>query len=283
MHKFIFLYSLLMLTLAANCQSVLNSTLLPIPESFSGPLVVGHRGGFDVGLPENSVLLFDYTLENACRTPIAIEFDVRKSASGSLYIMHDETVDRTTNGTGKISNLQDSYIDTLRLNDRNGTFTSVKIPLFIDILRHFKDKNIILMLDVKGPIFEEVIKQVKLIQMESKCILLTFTSENTKLALQVTSKMMISALVQNHEQWNSLLGLNIPSAQLIAYINKDTPEDLVNEINTKKVLLMTDMSESIRNKSIHFDAGYYTSLPVNRKIGVIITDYPLFVNNLFCN
>jgi glycerophosphoryl diester phosphodiesterase len=283
MYKILFLCILLILPVLAHCQSAINSTLLPIPDTFTGPLIVGHRGGFDVGLPENSVLLFDHTLENACRTPISIEFDVRKSASGSLYIMHDETVDRTTNGSGKISNLPDNYIDSLRLKDRSGTLTSGRIPLFIEILQHYKTKNIILMLDVKGPILTQVIKQVQVMQMESKCILLTFTQENTKLAMQNTSTMMISALVQNRDQWNSLLGLNIPPAQLIAYINKDTPDELLNEISARKVLLMTDMSESIRNNSSRFGAGYYTGLSVTRKIGVIITDYPLYVNSLFCN
>jgi len=82
-------------------------------------LVVGHRGGFDASLPENSLAMFDFTFQNACQQPVAVEFDIRESASGSLYLMHDSTVDRTTNGSGKINLLTDSYLKTLFLKDRN--------------------------------------------------------------------------------------------------------------------------------------------------------------------
>jgi len=54
-----------------------------------------------------------------------------------------------------------------------------KIPLFSDVLMHFQDKNIKLMLDVKGNIYPKVIRIVSEMKMESKCILLTFNQYNT--------------------------------------------------------------------------------------------------------
>lgn len=246
------------------------------------PLIVGHRGGFDVDLPENSIGMFDFTYENACMKPIAIEFDIRESLNGSLFIMHDSTVDRTTNGTGKIAFLPDSYLKTLFLKDKNGNYTAEKIPLFSDVLKHFQDKDIILMLDVKGKIYPKVIRLVTEMKMESKCILLTFNPDNTKLVKETTEKILISALVLNKTDWGSLLKLQIPSQQLIAYVNKETPPELISEIFQSKVLVMTDMSESIYNNSEHYKPVYYKDFLSQMHLGIMITDYPLYVAQVFC-
>jgi glycerophosphoryl diester phosphodiesterase len=246
------------------------------------PFIVGHRGGFDTSLPENSISLFDFTYRNACLKPIAIEFDIRESASGNLFILHDSTVDRTTNGKGKIALLSDSYINSLFLKDKNGNLTKEKIPLFVDVLRYFQDKNCMLMLDVKGKIYLKVIKMVSEMKMESKCIILTFNPQNTLLVKETTDKIMISALVVNKEDWESLVKLQIPNQRLIAYVSKETPTYLLNEIAKSKVLLMTDMSESIYNRSKHYKSEYYKNYISKMHLDVLITDYPLYVNKVFC-
>lgn len=246
------------------------------------PLLVGHRGGFDCSLPENSMAQFDFTYENACSKPIGIEFDIRESASGSLFIMHDSTVDRTTNGNGKINLLKDDYIKTLFLKDRNGNLTNGKIPMFSEVLRHFEDKNIMLMLDVKGKIYPEVIRMVTDLKMESKCILLTFSQNNTKLAKELTGTILISTLVVNKAAWQAVLKLQIPSRQLIAYVNKEAPQEVINEILQNNVLVMKDMSESIYNNSKHYDPEFYKNILTKMQLGIMITDYPMYVNKLFC-
>ena len=246
-------------------------------------IVVGHRGGFDTLLPENSIALFEHTYEKSCSKPIAIEFDIRESASGSLFVMHDTTVDRTTNGKGEIRLLSDSYLETLFLKDKNGNLTTEKIPLFREVLQRFQDKNIILMLDVKGNIWEKVITLVKQINMESKCIALTFNQQTTKFVFKNCDKLMVSALVKDSIDWKSLLELNLPGERLIAYVNIDSPAELIKEINSYKVRLMTDMSETSKNSSKYFSQDYYKSLASSMHLGILISDFPLYVNKLFCN
>ena len=282
MQKIIFVFLLFLYALSGFCQSDLDVSQKDILFDPTLPLVVGHRGGFDSKLPENSISRFDYTYKNACSKPIGIEFDIRESASGSLYIMHDSTVDRTTSGSGKISLLTDSNINTLFLMDGNQNPTSEKIPLFTDVLKHFQDKNCILMLDVKGKIYPKVIRMVEEMKMESKCILLTFNQNNTRLVKEATDKILISALVMDKTNWESLLKLQIPSQQLIAYVNKDTPPEIINEICQSNILVMTDLSENIYNKSTHYDPGYYKNFLSKMRLGIMITDFPVYVNTLFC-
>lgn len=278
MNNIAFIFLLSIYAMLANSQPYEKTILFGDSEL----LIVGHRGGYDSNLPENSIALFDFTFDNACQKPIAIEFDIRESADGSLFAMHDSTVDRTTNGNGKIALLSANYISTLFLRDRKGNLTSEKIPLFSEVLSHFKDKNIMLMLDVKGDIFPKVIKMVSEMHMESKCIILTFHLKNTQLVKETTSNILVSALIKNKGDWESLLRLQIPNQQLIAYISEDTSPELINEISKCTVHLMTDMSESIRNSSSHYKPDYYKQSVARMQLEILITDYPVHVNKLFC-
>src|SRR4051794_19967414 len=63
------------------------------------PLVVGHRGTGNIGAPENTFAAFDA----AVSVGAALETDVRTTSDGVPVIMHDETVDRTTGGTGTVT------------------------------------------------------------------------------------------------------------------------------------------------------------------------------------
>src|SRR5262249_48598562 len=60
------------------------------------PLVVGHRGLLKHA-PENTLCNMRACLE----LRIGIELDVRRSKDGQLIVLHDDTLDRTTNGKGK--------------------------------------------------------------------------------------------------------------------------------------------------------------------------------------
>ena len=77
--------------------------------------IVCHRGAL-LNAPENTFASANTALELGGSI---IELDIRQSADGVLYVMHDERVDRTTNGTGKISELTSAEIDLL---DAGGWF-----------------------------------------------------------------------------------------------------------------------------------------------------------------
>ncbi len=70
---------------------------------FDGPLtVIAHRGGADLR-PESTVLAFGHAA--SLDASLIFEMDVRMTSDGALVLMHDITVDRTTNGTGAVSSL----------------------------------------------------------------------------------------------------------------------------------------------------------------------------------
>jgi len=65
------------------------------------PLVIAHRGG--AGLyPENTLYAFEQSWKSGVDV---LELDVRETADGALVVMHDKKVDRTTDGSGQISEM----------------------------------------------------------------------------------------------------------------------------------------------------------------------------------
>jgi glycerophosphoryl diester phosphodiesterase len=79
--------------------------------------VIGHRGAAGIA-PENTVV----SITRAVRAEAqAIEVDVHVSADGQLVTFHDETVDRTTDGTGPV---EEMTLDELRRLDAGQRFTA---------------------------------------------------------------------------------------------------------------------------------------------------------------
>lgn len=89
--------------------------------------MIGHRGAMGLE-PENSLSSFERAISLGCDM---IELDVRSTRDGKVIIMHDGTVDRTTNGRGTVSRMSLAEIESLRL--ANGEM----IPTLDDILERY--------------------------------------------------------------------------------------------------------------------------------------------------
>lgn len=108
--------------------------------------VHGHRG-FSELYPENTMLAFQKCFETGVD---GIETDIRRTADGQFIILHDTTVDRTTNGTGEVSSLNWSYISGLDagswFGSQFGGREDTKIPTLEEFLNEYRYKNVTLAL-----------------------------------------------------------------------------------------------------------------------------------------
>lgn len=87
-------------------------------------LKIGHRGAKGHA-PENTLISFQKALDMHVD---GIELDVHLSADGELIVIHDEKIDRTTNGIGTINTLSLSELKTFRINQEH------KIPTLKEVL-----------------------------------------------------------------------------------------------------------------------------------------------------
>ena len=102
-------------------------------------MLVAHRGDWH-GTAENSLHAIQKAIEKGCA---AVEVDVRKTKDDSLVHMADETVDRMTNGKGRVADLTLSEIRALTLKEYHGNPTPLRIPTLEDALRFCKGKILI--------------------------------------------------------------------------------------------------------------------------------------------
>ncbi|MEW5706193.1 MAG: glycerophosphodiester phosphodiesterase family protein [Actinomycetota bacterium] len=111
------------------------------------PMIIAHRG-LSGRFPENTLRAF----KEALRLPIdAIEFDVRRTLDGRLVVIHDETVDRTTQGSGRVSELTWNEIKKLDAGSSKGKeFAGERIPSLDEALESINGQAMAL-LEIKEP------------------------------------------------------------------------------------------------------------------------------------
>jgi glycerophosphoryl diester phosphodiesterase len=131
-----------------NVQSILKTFKDP---STKKVLVAAHRGDWR-NAPENSLQAFSKAIEMGVDI---IEIDVQKTKDGHLVIMHDQTVDRTTDGKGRVSDLTLEEIRKLNLRNGLGRVTYHAIPTLEETMRVAKGK-VLVDLDKGYPFMNEI-------------------------------------------------------------------------------------------------------------------------------
>lgn len=169
-------------------------------------LVCAHRANH-LEAPENSLKSVADAIEQGIDM---IEIDIRQTKDGVLVLMHDETVNRTTNGKGKVSDFLLKDILKLNLYKANGTLTDQTIPTFKDVLQLARG-NVYIDLDIdsKAP-FDKVypvvnqygmLKQVLFYSSETKVIKEMFNLQN--------ADVLPLPIIRNQGDYDELSSLNI--------------------------------------------------------------------------
>ncbi len=105
----------------------------------SDKLVIAHRGA-SADFPENTMLAFREALQQGAD---ALEFDLQVSADGVPVVIHDATLERTTDGRGLVRNLEASELGALNAGMGEG------IPLLANVLDEFAGTPMVI--ELKDP------------------------------------------------------------------------------------------------------------------------------------
>lgn len=99
-------------------------------DDLPAPIVIGHRGD-KLYSPENTISSFKQAAEKGAD---AVEFDVKLTEDRQVIVLHDQMVDRTTNGSGNVAKMS---LDTIRKFDTGiqfpGQFPKEKIPTLEEV------------------------------------------------------------------------------------------------------------------------------------------------------
>ncbi|MAN86915.1 MAG: glycerophosphodiester phosphodiesterase [Algoriphagus sp.] len=178
------------------------------------PMVSAHRGGPYPGFPENAIETFENVLKH---TPAIIELDVAMTRDSVLVLMHDDDLDRTTNGTGKVNEVTFEYIEGLFLEDMDGNLTEFRVPTLEEALVWAKGKAP-LTVDIKRSVpFEKVIETVRKTESEAYAALISYTFPAAKKLHMLAPDLMLSVTIRNENEIKRLEETDIPWDRVIAF------------------------------------------------------------------
>lgn len=179
------------------------------------PLISAHRGArFIAGYPENALETFQYISKQA---PVIIECDVNMSSDSVLFLMHDNTLNRTTTGTGLVREVDWAEIQCLHLKDDYGIVTRYHPPALTSVLEWaFNDAQ--LTLDVKrGVPIEKVVELVRAKGAIAYASIITYNYEDALKAYLADPRVKLSVNIRNEEELQRYLNGPFNPRNLMAF------------------------------------------------------------------
>lgn len=160
----------------------------PYLDSHERPLHISHRGGSEV-LPEDTIFAYQFAI--ALYQTDVLEIDVHRTEDGVLVVMHDDTVDRTTDGSGAI---RDLTYEQIRRLDAGYRFTSdggksfpfrgrgIVVPTLEEVFRAFPDTlTNVEAKQVQPGIETDIVQMVRELGMVEKVCLGSFDDASAEL------------------------------------------------------------------------------------------------------
>ena len=192
------------------------------------PIIQGHRGTRENGLPENSIAAFEYVLE---QMPAVFEIDPRLTKDSVIIVFHDATLDRTTNGTGKVSDYTWEELQQLNLKNKDGEITEHKIPTLDEVFKWARDKTALL-LDKKDVPLWMIADIIREHDTNNYVVSLVRSVEDAAFYFNDEPKRMFAISFREPEAFQPYMELGIPTRQIFACIGTSISEktDVINEM-----------------------------------------------------
>jgi len=138
-------------------------------------IIIAHRG-FSVAAPENTIAAIKDAIATGAQ---GCEFDVRQCKDGTLIVIHDDTVDRTTNGLGEIAELTYDQVKLLDAGSwKDERFVGEMVPTLVEALELFKGSSCKAIIEIKTDgISKEIVRTVKAMDMSEQVYIASFNGE----------------------------------------------------------------------------------------------------------
>ncbi len=240
------------------------------------PKISVHRGGKSIlNYPENCLETIKYVNDNM---KAIYEIDVAKTKDGQLVLMHDNSIDRTTTGTGLVKATTYDELKNFKLVDDFGNETQFIVPLFKDVLEWSKSNDVVLSVDIKRSVPQsDVIKAIKDAQAEDVCIIITYSLEQSQSAYKLAPNMMLSVSGRNDSEVEALLKSGIPTKNMIAFTGtRLSDQSLFKKLHDNDILCMLGTLGNLDKRAEARGDNLYTDW-LNLGVDMLATDRPFAV------
>lgn len=184
------------------------------------PLIFGHRGAC-AHAPENTLAAFKLAVEHGAD---AVELDAKLTADGQIVVHHDQTLNRTTNGSGKLIQKTLAELRELDAGSFFGPqFAGEKIPLLEEVLETVGRKVLvnIELTNYASPqdgLSEKVAALVKRMKLQDRILFSSFYPENLNIAARLLPTTPVALLAEpSIKGWLSRSAASIKSSPKIIH------------------------------------------------------------------
>jgi glycerophosphoryl diester phosphodiesterase len=184
-------------------------------------VVAAHRGGPSPGFAENAIETFVHT---TTQVPAVLEIDIARTKDNVLVLMHDDTLDRTTTGTGEVRAQTLAEIKALRLEDSDGRVLEARVPTLREALDWAAGRTVF-ELDVKrGVAYEDVLAEVRAANALSRVIFITYSTEAAVRVHRLAPTMMVSVSIDSLDALTELERAGVDLTRVLAWTGTAEPD-----------------------------------------------------------
>lgn len=168
--------------------------------------IYAHRGAAGT-YPENTMISFNKGKEFGAT---GIELDVHLTKDNQLVVIHDETIDRTSNGKGFVSTYTYEQLKKYDFSYKwRGKLGKNDIPLLEDVFKWLKENQLKINIELKNNLLpyttmeERVIQLIRLYELENRVVLSSFNPDSLKHCISIAPDIE-TAILLNHmvnEPW----------------------------------------------------------------------------------
>lgn len=198
------------------------------------PLICGHRGGAQQHFPENSIAGLAYILS---KMPALFEIDPRMTKDSVVVVLHDETLDRTTNGKGKLSDYTWEEVKKLKLKDNQGKPTDYGIHTLDEVLQWAKGKTI-LMLDKKDVPLELLYQTIKKNNAEANVLISAYEPQEAAFYYAKDKGLMFEVFVSSEARLKAYEATGIPPENMVAYFGQPKKKEFYDLVHSKGMMVI---------------------------------------------
>ncbi len=238
------------------------------------PLIVAHRGLLRHA-PENTLANYRACLE----LRIGFEFDVERTEDGHLVCIHDSTVDRTTKGTGRVSELTGEEIHQLDAGSWfDPKFAGEKVPTVDEVLKlvaEYRQHDVLIAVDLKADnVGQDVVRLAEKQRVLHRLLFIGRTITEPRLREQIKSastKAHTAAVANNAAEFPKALAAPNADWVYMRFLPTNEQIEAVHRLKKRAFIAGPTVSGNV--------PGNWQQVS-NAGIDGILTDFPLKLGSM---
>ncbi len=240
-------------------------------------VISAHRGGkIYAGYPENCLETMNYVMQ---QVPNALfEIDIAQSKDSILFLMHDDALERTTTGSGRIDQKTWTEIEVLQLKDNYGSVTKYSPPAFRDVLHWATSRKTHLSVDIKRSVNPEtVLKFIEKHHALYNCVIITYSVETAKKLYALNHEVFLSVTIRNMDEFRRFKKSGIPWENIQAFTGThESDPELYQKLHKKGVMCVLGTLGNLDAKAEAKGDQLYKAWAA-KGIDIFATDRPIEV------